>query len=94
MLILLLSPERDSITVFSSSPPGGETKGALTFDYSASPYFASEECGALYYYHIRRLKHTTHLIDSIVITDSLITNADLERIRIYFRTSHDETPQQ
>lgn len=66
----------------------------LTFDYSASPYFASEECGALYYYRISRLKHTTHLIDSIVITDSLITNADLERIRIYFRTSHDETPQQ
>lgn len=63
----------------------------ITFDYTSVPYFASEECGAMYNYHIDRCTHTTHIIDSVAIADSLITNTDLVRIRIYFRT--DEDPQ-
>lgn len=59
----------------------------ITFGYTSTPYFASEECGAMYHYHIDRMTHTSHLIDSVVITDSLITNTDTERIRIFFRTA-------
>ena len=58
----------------------------LTFRYSSQPYFASEECGAMLTYRIESLTYTRHLIESITITDSLITNTDLERIKIYFRT--------
>lgn len=57
----------------------------IDFHYSSSPFFASEECGAMFRYHIETLTHTRHLIDSVVITDSLITNANIERIKIYFR---------
>lgn len=57
----------------------------ITFDYTSSPYFVSEECGAMYRYHIDRLAYTTHLIESIEITDSLITNTNLQRIKIYMR---------
>lgn len=67
----------------------------LEFDYTSKPYFASEECGAMYYYTITAVRHTTHLIDSVAVTDSLVTNLDTERIRIYFRTIQDspqETP--
>lgn len=58
----------------------------ISFDYTSSPYFASEDCGAVLYYHVRSYSYTTHLIDSVVMVDSLITNIDAQRIRIYFRT--------
>ncbi len=62
----------------------------ITFDYESIPYFASEECGAMYYYRITDLKYTTKLIDSVTMTEKLITNADIETIKIYFRTSSAE----
>lgn len=64
----------------------------ITFDYSSQPYFASEECGAMYHYRITSLHYTRHIIDSIGISpdDSLITNENLQRIKIFFRT---ETPE-
>lgn len=58
----------------------------LTFRYRSQPYFASEECGAMLIYEIESLHYTRHLIDTIVITDSTVTNTDIERIKIYFRT--------
>ncbi len=58
----------------------------LTFTYSRVPYFASEECGAMYKYEITEFTSTYHLIDSIALIDSVITNADRETIRLYFRT--------
>ncbi len=59
----------------------------ITFGYESLPFFASEECGAMYYYDIKSMTYTTHLIDSVAISDSLITNVDIERIHIYFRTA-------
>lgn len=64
----------------------------LRFEYISTPFFASEECGAMYNYRITSFDHTTHLIDSITLTDSLITNADIVSIKIYFRT--DDTSEQ
>lgn len=57
----------------------------IGFSYESVPYFASEECGAMYRYKVSRLDYTTHLIDSVALVDSLITNVDTERLRIYFR---------
>ncbi len=65
----------------------------IEFVYTSMPYFASEECGAMYYYHIVQVKATDHLMDSVVIVDSLITNVDLTRIKIYFRTVEPDTPE-
>ncbi len=62
----------------------------ISFRYTSEPYFASEECGAMLRYEITEMSHTRHLIDSVAVTDSLITNADIERIKIYFRTSSTE----
>lgn len=61
----------------------------LTLRYESIPYFASEECGAMYSYRLRSLTHTSHLIDSVTVTDSLITNVDRETIQIYFRTAEE-----
>jgi hypothetical protein len=59
----------------------------ITFAYSSTPYYASAECGAMYCYHITDVAYTTAFIDSVSIIDSLVTNVDLERIKIYLRDS-------
>lgn len=64
-----------------------ELNDTVTFNYEALPYFASEECGAMYYYDVATVDYTCHLIDSVCMTSQLITNADIETIKIYFRTS-------
>ena len=62
----------------------------LTFDYTSEPRFVSEECGAMYFYHITGYRCTDHLIDSVVVTNPEITNFDTERIRVYFRVAAEE----
>ena len=64
-----------------------EWNDTLTFRYHAEPYFASSECGAMYIYHLEGLDYTTHLIDSIAVLDSVITNIDAAQLRIYFNTA-------
>lgn len=59
----------------------------IAFDYESIPYFASEECGATYRYRVTQVRHTTNVIDSVVMADSLITNVDRVNILIYFRTA-------
>lgn len=61
----------------------------ITFHYTSIPYFESEECGAMFRYDITSYDYTRHLIDSVGLVDRLITNADIERIRIYFRTNEE-----
>ena len=64
----------------------------ITLDYTSEPYFASEECGAMYRYHVKRLEYTRHLIDSIAMPDSLIDNANVQRMKILFRTAEPSQP--
>lgn len=59
----------------------------VEFHYTSVPYFASDECGAMYFYHIDRVRNTFHLVDSVVVADSLITNVEATQIYIYFKTS-------
>lgn len=79
----LFSYQLDSVTTVTDR---------IAFTYSSEPYFASEECGAMYYYRINSLSYTTNIIDSVTIVDSLVTNTNLQRLHIYFRTS--DNPQQ
>ncbi len=62
-----------------------EFNDTITFRYSSIPYFASEECGAMYYYRISSVETSTNLIDSVTVVDSLVTNADRISFKIYFR---------
>lgn len=67
-----------------------EIYDTLTFDYQVVPYFASAECGAMYIYRVEKLSCTDHLIDSVKLVDSIFTNTELERIKIYFRVAQPE----
>lgn len=69
----------------------------LTFRYTSTPYFASEECGAYYVYTLTSFRYTRHLIDSVAIVDSVFTNVEMERIKVFFRTVETgggETPEE
>lgn len=66
----------------------------LTFRYERIPYFASEDCGAMFRYRVTEFNATRHFIDSIALVDSMITNADRQTIQIYFRTQQPDNPQQ
>lgn len=84
------------ISYAQASVSAPEFNDTLTMVYSSQPYFASQECGAMYTYHFERVSCTTHLIDSVAILDSLVTNVDIPQLRIYFRTmpAEPEIPEQ
>ena len=60
----------------------------ITISYTTIPYFASEECGAMYRYRITAIDHTSALLDSVAVVapDSIITNLNVASLRLYFRT--------
>lgn len=65
----------------------------ITFNYTPVPYFASKDCGAMYRYQIDDYSYTRHLVDSVGLVTDVMTNADVETIRIYFRTQQPEEPE-
>ena len=80
-----------TVTSFRFYSYEADVADTITFSYDAIPYFASEECGAMYRYRITQVSHTSAFIDSVALTDSLITNVDMERIKIYVRVSSDDS---
>lgn len=58
----------------------------LKIYYTSYPYFASEECGAMYRYRITGIEHTSVLLDSVAVLDSLVTNLEVSMMRLYFPT--------
>lgn len=52
------------------------------------PYFSSMECGTVMHYKIVGITSTNHLIDSVQVVDSEVTNMLRENVKIYFTVSH------
>ena len=70
--------------VFNYNTEGVEND-TLTLSYDAIPYFESHECGAMYNFLITSFEHTCHAIDSVTISQPLITNADVVTIKIHMQ---------
>jgi len=89
-IYLPLRPGRESTSFFFRYTNAGlATLGiadTLTFIYTTIPYFASEDCGAMYRYQITGVSHTSWLLDSVAVIDSTITNVDFQRIQLYYAT--------
>jgi len=57
----------------------------ITLQYEPIPYFASEECGAMYNFDVQNVSHTRHgLLDSVKMLSSLVTNSRTPVMNIYF----------
>lgn len=61
----------------------------ITLTYESTPYFHSEDCGAMYVYDIHEYHSTQNLIDSIRIPNLHIDNTNTENIQIFFRTQQE-----
>lgn len=61
----------------------------IIFNYQTIPYFASEECGAMYRYRITKVEYSRNILDSVAVTapDSVITNLNVETLQLFFRTA-------
>ncbi|MCM1310475.1 MAG: DUF6452 family protein [Bacteroides sp.] len=64
---------------------GGPLKDTLTINYESYPYYDGEDCGAMWRYLIHNVSHTNNFIDSILVTDPLITNIERERLMIFLK---------
>ncbi len=44
----------------------------------------------MFNYVITGVEYTRHAIDSVAVTDSIVNNLDLERIKIFMRVNEEE----
>ncbi|MDD7342877.1 MAG: DUF6452 family protein [Bacteroidales bacterium] len=86
---LPLRPSCDSTSFVlnygSQSTTEARTTDTLTLRYRAVPAFVSQECGAMYVFEVGSWSATAHGIDSVAISDPVITNANRIAIKIYMR---------
>ena len=84
-LPLRASTSTTSYALWRPSSDGTTTvRDTLTLDYEPIEYFHSIECGAMYNFNIKRISHTTHGIDSVVLLTPLVTNSRTPALRIHF----------
>lgn len=76
-------PLRGAMTSTAFVFDGGPIKDTLTISYEAYPYYDGEDCGAMWRYLIHDVAHTRNFIDSVLVTDPLITNIERERLMIF-----------
>lgn len=65
----------------------------ITFDYDIVPMFVSSACGTVYYYKMNFIETTHNFIDSVTCPGGVITNANTENLKIYFRVAEEEEPE-
>ena len=59
-------------------------RDTVTFRYTPREWFVSPACGAMYFYDMKSVEHTSVLIDSISC-NNVITNQNSTNIKIFFR---------
>lgn len=57
----------------------------VTFIYKPLPWFVSPSCGAMYFFDMEKVEHTSLLIDSIYVNPR-ITNENAANIKIFFKS--------
>lgn len=77
---LSLLPEIEEGETYDGEIPSD----TVTFHYRAKEWFVSPACGAMYFYEMESVDHTSLLIDSIAFND-VITNENVSNIKIFFR---------
>lgn len=85
-------PLRGNQTQTSFVFDGGPVKDTLTIDYESYPYYDGEDCGAMWRYLIHNISYTRNFIDSVLVTDPLITNVERERLMIFLTLPEPEEP--
>lgn len=72
------------------STPGFLFCDTITFHYTRQPWFVSSACGVVVNFNVDSISTTHLLIDSVACPGRVITNADSENIKIYFKVDPEE----
>ena len=62
----------------------------ITFNYEIIPWFVSTACGTVYDYKITSIETTHTFIDSVACPKGVITNENIENLKIYFKVDTEE----
>lgn len=65
-------------------------KDVVTFRYARTPRFVSAGCGVSYYFSIESITTQGVLIDSVVCPQGYIDNANIENLKIFFKSEEVE----
>ncbi len=89
LYLTALNIRRISLPVNGSAEETGfvllfeEARDTIWISYKVVPYFLSEECGFMLNFDLHATRHTSHIIDSVVIVTKEITSFDDTNIRLY-----------
>ena len=64
----------------------GDLTDTLTINYNSYPFFDGEDCGAMWRYELTSVQYLHTLIDSVFVTDPLISNVERESLMIFLKT--------
>ena len=67
-----------------------QSNDTLTFIYRPYVYFASVDCGVMFNYTLKEGLYTRHILDSVIIVTSEITNQNIENIKLVFPAEENE----
>lgn len=59
-------------------------RDTIKVEHEPRPYFTDLDCGALTFYTVKGISYTSHMLDSVIITNAEIDNYEKENFRIYY----------
>lgn len=75
----------DSITYTFRPDTNIAVFDTITFFYTSTLHFISNNCGYNYYFNITNVKHTTNMLDSLGYVNRNVTDANKRNIQFYFK---------
>lgn len=90
LLAFPFNPEKDSIRYRFTADTTTKEYDTLTFFYTSSPHFISNNCGYTYYYNLDSVKSTNHVLDSNYVINPSLTDDNTNTTRkanvmLYFK---------
>jgi hypothetical protein len=76
---------KDSIRYRFRTDTTSTVYDTLTIHYSSTLHFISNNCGYNYYFGIKNVTHTTHMLDSAAILNNEVTDATTRNVVFYFK---------
>lgn len=82
---------RYDIFASEETDPAEIPSDTITFRYTRQPWFNNAACGATYNFELTDISWTSFVIDSISAVEAVITNKNIENLKIFFRTEDSES---
>ena len=76
---------KDSIRYRFRTDTASAVYDTITIHYSSTLHFISNNCGYNYYFGIKNVTHTTHMLDSAAVINNEVTEASTRNVVFYFK---------